>query len=430
MFEVILMFALMIGFILLGIPVAFTVLIGGILGLWLLGGQQVMTTFISYSLHDLMANYSLAVAPLFILVGAVATESGLAEKTYRAFYVWLGRLKGGLLMVTVVASALFGACSGSTVASASVFSKLAMPELRKYNYREDLSLGGIAAAGGLAALIPPSIAAVLYGTITGASIGKTLMATVIPGIMLTALFLLLILIYATIKPEYMPKSNEEAVPFTEKWRVTAKIWPVAGIFVVIVGGIWAGFFTPTEAGAVASAIMLIYAALIRIGVKKLLRVFFSTAGMTAQIGVIVVGGMMISKAVVLSGVIDIIKHSIENSGFSVMMLWIVVILIYLVLGCLIDATSMLVITLPFLFPIMTNVGVDPLQFAAVTILMVEAAIITPPFGINCFVVATTMGVDPMVVFKGIMPWLLVVLVTAMLLIAFPALSTWLPGLIY
>lgn len=430
MFEIGLVFVLIIAFILVGIPVAFSMFMGGILGLGMLGGQKAVSSFISYSLHDLIANYSLAVAPLFIFVGEAALATGLAEKCYQAFNKWFGRMKGGLLIVTVVASALFGACSGSTVASAAIFSKLAIPEMRKYNYKDEISMGGIAAAGGLAAIIPPSIMVVLYGTITGTPIGKALIAGVIPGILLAVLFILMILLYATVRPKDLPKTAAEAVPVMEKLRATASIWPIIAIFLVIIGGIWAGFFTPTEAGAVASAVMIIFAVLGRLGFGKLLQVFYSTAGMTAQIGIIVISGMMVSKAVVLSGVTDEIIKSIESAGFSAFWLWVIVILIYLVLGCLIDPVSMLVITLPFLFPIMTGIGVDPLQFSVIILLMVNVAIITPPFGINCYVIASTMGVDPVVVFRGITPWLLVISFMTVLLILVPGLSTWLPNLLY
>jgi len=425
----IIVFALIFFLLVTGVPIAFCIFSGGILGLLLLGGSKLLIGFFSYSIHHLMASYPLAVGPMFILVGTLADVGGLGERCYNAFHTLLGHLRGGLLMATTAAAAVFGACSGSSVASAALFSKLALPELRKLSYQEEISLGAIATAGGLATLIPPSMMVVFYGILTNTSVGRVLIAGIIPGIILTIILMVAIFIRIKLDPKIAPVLVHGST-WREKVVSVIGAWPILAIFLVIVGGIYTGFCTPSEAGSVGAAVVLLYAVIRRTSVKNLIKAFYDATALTSQIFILIIGGQMLSKVVSLSGVTHDILTWMVTSNLSLSILWTLFIILYLVLGCIIDPISMLVLTLPFCFPILTKLGVDPIALGIVVILMVEVAVITPPIGFNVYVVAATAGVDPMVAFRGSTMFFFLLLLMVIIVILFPSLSTWLPNLAF
>jgi len=422
-------FGLIFALLAFGVPIAFCMLGGGIIGLWLFGGLKLVYGFFSYSLHHLMANYPLAVAPMFILVGTLAEVGGLGERAYNAFHKLLGNLRGGILLATTGAAALFGACCGSSVAGAALFSKVALPELRKLNYQEELSLGTIATAGGLATLIPPSIMAVFYGILTGTSVGKVLMAGIIPGIILTLMIMLAVWTRVKLNPKLAPLSIV-SVKWYEKFTALLGIWPVLIVFLGIIGGIYTGFSTPTEAGAVGASIVFLYALMKRIGLKKILDAFREGAAITSQIFIIIIAGMMISKVVSLSGMTnDILEWAVKNNVSLVVFMGILIGMC-LILGCIVDPVSMLVLSLPITFPSITGLGFDPVALGIISILLVEVAVITPPVGFNIFVVAAAAGVDPAVAFRGSVMFFFILLAMIFGIIAFPSIATWLPNLVF
>ena len=422
-------FCLVFFLLIIGVPIAFSILGGSIIGLWIIGGPKVIEGFFGYSLHHLMANYPIAVAPMFILVGMLADKSLLGVKTYNAFHKLLGSLRGGLLIATTGAAAVFGACSGSSIASAALFSKVALPELRKLGYQEEISLGAIATAGGLATLIPPSIMIVFYGILTNVSIGKVLIAGIIPGIFLSLLIMAGIYIRVVLNPKLAPISIAGS-SWREKVSSIIATWPVLAVFLIIVGGIYFGFFTPTEAGAFGASIVFVYALFIGIGRRKIIEAFFETAVLTCTLFILIVGGMMLSKVVTLSGVTNDILAWMSAANLPLSVLWAIFILMYLILGAILDPISMLVLTLPMSFPILTSLGADPIAFGIVVVLLVEEAVITPPIGFNVYVVAAAAGTDPAVAFKGSVLFFFIILVTIIIVILFPGLATWLPSVAY
>jgi len=422
-------FALIFSLLLIGVPIAFSILSGSIIGLWILGGMKLLEGFFGYSLHHLMASYPIAVAPMFILVGILADKSLLGERTYLAFHRLLGALRGGLLMATTGAAAVFGACCGSSIASAALFSRVALPELRKLGYQEEISLGAIATAGGLAVLIPPSIMIVFYGILTNVSIGKVLLAGIVPGIFLSLLIMGGIYLRVTLNPKLAPVSIGRA-SWREKASAVVGTWPVLAVFFIIVGGIYCGFFTPTEAGAFGASIVLVYAVAVGTGPKKLLDAFLETAALTSQIFILIVGGMMLSKVVTLSGVTHDILEWMGAANLSLTLIWAIFIVIYLILGAILDPISMLVLTLPMSFPILTSLGASPIALGIVVVLLVEEAVITPPIGFNVYVVAAAADADPAVAFRGSALFFFVILIAIVVVIVFPDIATWLPDLAY
>ena len=427
--AVCIVFALIFCLLIIGVPIGFSVLSGSILGLWILGGLKLLEGFFGYSLHHLMASYPIAVAPMFILVGILADKCLLGEKTYLAFHRLLGSLKGGLLIATTGSAAVFGACSGSSIASAALFSKVALPELRKLGYQEEISLGAIATAGGLATLIPPSIMIVFYGILTNVSIGKVLIGGIVPGIFLSLMIMGGIYLRVALNPELAPVSIVRS-NWREKVSSIVATWPVFAVFVVIVGGIYGGFFTPTEAGAIGASVVLVYALFNRTRLKKILEAFLETAELTSQIFILIVGGMMLSKVVTMSGVTYSILEWMGSANLSIGAVWAVFIMIYLILGAILDPISMLVLTLPMSFPILKSLGVDPIALGIIVVLLVEEAVITPPIGFNVYVVAAAANTDPSVAFRGSIMFFFIILLAIIVVILFPEIATWLPELAY
>ncbi|MBI2868996.1 MAG: TRAP transporter large permease [Chloroflexi bacterium] len=429
MIAVVAAFLIFLTLIAIGTPVFFGIFIGAGVGLYLVQGWSALWSFFSLSLHTVIAQYTFAVIPMFILVGTLAESGGLGVRAYQSFHKLVGHVSGGLLISTTLAAAAFGACSGSTVASAALFSKIALPELRKYRYSESLSLGAIATAGSLATLIPPSIMMVIFGILSNTSVGYLLIAGIVPGLLLTGLITVLIYVVAKMNPRMAPV-RVEPVSVSERLMTLPRIWPLIAIFLIIIGSIWSGVVTASEAGALGVVVVLFWNFLIRVRVKSILGAFRDAAVTSCQIMILIVGGLMLSKVVAYSGLPADIINWITVNSMPLTSVWALTILMWLVLGMLIDSTSQLVLTVPFIFPVMTGLGADPLVIGIVAIVMIEVGVITPPVGFNCYVVSSIAGVDPAVAFKGIFPFFAVLLVVVVVLIAVPSLSTWLPNLAF
>ena len=413
----------------IGTPVFVGIFLGAGIGLWVVRSYDTLWAYYRFGLHDILAHYHFAVFPMFILIGSLAESGGLGLRAYTAFHKLLGHIRGGVLVATTYAAAAFGACSGSSVASAALFSKVALPELKKYNYSQEMSLGCIATAGGLALLIPPSGMMVIYAILTETSVGRLLIGGIIPGIILASMLALLIYLRVRINPKLAPQLLEPA-PVLERVTAMLGIWPVGLAFLLIIGSIYTGFVTPSEAAALGATVVLIWNFIARIRFKKIINAFRETAIISAQITILLVGGIMLAKVVSISGIPGVIISWIGAANLPTPVVWLTLILIWIILGMIIDSTSQLVLTLPFAFPVMTGLGVDPITLGIAAILTIEMGVITPPVGFNCYVVASIAGVDPEVAFRGIMPFFLVLLLAVVIFIAFPILSTWLPTMAF
>ena len=429
MLAVIIAFAIFFILLALGTPVFVGVFSGTAIGLGLVRGWDSLWAIFSLSFHTMLARYMFAVVPMFILVGMLSESGGLGMRAYVAFHKLVGHLRGGLLTTTIFAAAAFGACSGSTVASAALFSKVALPELRKYKYDEGLSLAGIATAGSLATLIPPSAMLVIFGILTDTSIGRLLIGGIVPGIILSVMLAVFVYVIIRIKPALAPV-RIESVSWKERLMAPFTIWPLAAVFLIIIVSIWTGVVTPSEAGALGSVVVLIWNFIAKVPLRSILGAFRNAAVTSSQIMILIVGGLILSKVVAYSGLTTNLIHWIEVNNLSLAAVWGLVIIMWLILGMVIDSTSQLVLTLPLAFPIMTSMGVDPVALGVVAIVMIEVGVITPPVGFNCYVVASIAGVDPWIVFKGIIPFFIVLMMAAVLFIFFPILSTWLPTLAF
>jgi len=375
-------------------------------------------------------SFTLAVIPLFILMGALATQAGLTTDLYRAAYNWLGKISGGLAMATTLASAAFGAACGSTIVNAAVFTKMAMPEMTKFGYDKRLSAGCIAASGTLASLIPPSILMIIYAVITEQSVARLLVAGLIPGLMSAGIYMLGIYVVARLRPDLAP-IPDVVISRREKWESLKGVWGISFLFILVIGGIYLGFFVPTYAGAVgAFGAFLIVAAKGKLNGKVLVDTFKDAGITTSTIFIIVIGGIIFARFLTYTGLVGDISDwmlALELSPIAYLLGFAV---LYLLLGMLIDPIAIMVMTLPVMFPIMTSVGYDPIWLGVIAIKLAEISLITPPVGLNVYVVRSASPVPLRLeeVFAGVTPFLLMDLLTLGLLIAFPAIVLFLPSL--
>ena len=375
-------------------------------------------------------SFTLAVIPLFILMGALATQAGLTTDLYKAAYNWLGKISGGLAMATTLASAAFGAACGSTIVNAAVFTKMAMPEMTKFGYDKRISAGCIAASGTLASLIPPSILMIIYAVITEQSVARLLVAGLIPGLMSAAIYMFGIYLVARARPDLCP-IPDVTITRREKWESLKGVWGITFLFILVIGGIYLGFFVPTYAGAVgAFGAFLIVAAKGKLNGKMLVDTFKDAGITTSTIFIIVIGGIIFARFLTYTGLVGDISDWMLALELSPFMYLVGFAVLYLLLGMLIDPIAIMVMTLPVMFPILTGVGYDPIWLGVIAIKLAEISLITPPVGLNVYVVRSASPVPLRLeeVFAGVTPFLMMDFVTLGLLIAFPSIVLFLPNL--
>ncbi len=412
----------------LSIPVAATM---GVLGLIL------DKLFSPFPLHSAMGEvawtestgFVLFAIPLFILLGQILLRSGIAESTYRAVDKWLSWLPGGLMHANIVASALFAATSGSSVATAATIGTLALPQARKYGYSEALFAGSIAAGGTLGILIPPSINLIVYGFLTNTSIPRLFVAGIIPGIILAILFMAFILGACVIKPELGGKRREEKVSWSEKIKSLKDLLPTVIVFLIVVGSIYAGFATPTESAAmgVLAALGLAWARG-SLSIKLLRESIEGTMRASGMIMFILLAATFLNFVLVSLGLTDTLREFISNLGLSPFQTLLVIIALYIVLGFFIETLSMMVLTIPIVFPIIVDKGYDPVWFGILLILLIEMALITPPVGLNLYVVQGIRGRGSITdIIVGSVPFVFMMLLMIAILIKFPCIALFLPS---
>lgn len=420
-------FLIMLALILLKVHVGLSMGIVGLLGcFYMIGpvGSAALKT-ISWA-HT--AKFELAVLPLFILMGMFISNSGIAIDLFEAASKWLGKVRGGLLIATTLSVGLFGACSGSSVAAATTFTKIAFPRLIEHKYDPGLSGAAIAAGGTQAALIPPSALLVFYGIMTELSIGKLLVAAVFPGIISVIIYVVAVWLALRISPSKGP--GVMVYTLKEKLQSLRGVWAVPVIFVVIIVGLYLGFFTPSEAGAVG-ALAAFTVAVIKAGFKKAgsLQSLQDTANSTAMIFLILVGAHLFAKFVALTRVPNQIADFLMGLQLETITILIFLLFLYMLLGCIIDAVGMIALSIPVVYPVIESLGIDGIYFGILLVKVAEIGLITPPIGINCFVVKGVAGpgLGTGQLFKGITPFLIADIATLALLVAFPSITLWLPG---
>jgi len=413
-----------------GVHIGVALGLAGFIGIYLTVGPDAAAAQLAAIPFSTTNNFALAVIPLFILMGSFATQAGIVSELFRTAYLWLGKLRGGLAMATVMSSAAFGAASGSTIVNAAVFTKMAMPEMTRFGYDVRLSAGCIAAAGTLAALIPPSILMVIYGVITEQSIGKLLIAGIVPGIVTALLYCGGIYILARLRPDLAPRANI-SVNWMERWRSLYGVTGVMVLFVIVVGGIYGGYFPATYAGAVGAAgafVIALYKR--RMGMGSLMEVLKEAAVTTSVIFIIVVGGMVFSRFLTYSGLVDIISRELLSFGTGKYTYLIGYVVLFTILGCFIEPIAIMVMTLPIMYPVMVAQGFDPIWLGVVSVKLAEIGVLTPPVGLNVFVVKSSSPVPVTLgqVFTGVMPFIAMDFLSLVLYVFFPEMITWLPNL--
>ena len=364
--------------------------------------------------------------PLFILLGEVLLRAGFAERMYGAMSLWLSWLPGGLMHANIGASTLFSATSGSSVATAATVGTVAIPQIKRHGYNEPLFLGSLAAGGTLGILIPPSINLVIYGVLTNSSVPKLYLAGIIPGFAMAALFMLMVIIACVVKPSWGGKKIHAT--WSERFASLVHLLPPMGIFLLVVGSIYAGLATPTEAAALGVIGAFILAACYRKLTWSMLReAIEGTMRSTAMIMLIVIAASFLNFVMSATGLTTALTNSIQGLGLSPAWMLLVVVIFYLVLGCFMETLSMMITTIPIVAPIMIGLGYDPIWLGIVIIVLVEAALITPPVGLNLFVVQSLRKSGSMsAVIVGARPFVFAMFLMLALLAAFPALALWMP----
>lgn len=378
--------------------------------------------------YALATDFTFVVIPMFILMGALTASTGVTAELYNAAHKWTGGLRGGLYYATTLASGAFGAISGSTVVSAALFTQIALPEMRRYGYSVAFSAGCICAAGTFAALIPPSVAMVIYALLVNQSVGALLMAGLLPGLLTIGIYLVGIRILLHLRPDAAP-FEVQRFTFSEKLASLRGTWATILLAVIVMGGIYSGIMFPSTAGAAGAAgALLIGLVRGRLTGKGFVTALRDAVIMTAALFTIIIGGLLLSRFLLISGFINSVSSFTSAAGLTVPMFLLGIVVLYVVLGAFLDGLSMMVMTIPFVHPVAMNLGIDPIWFGVIVIKLIEIGAITPPVGLNLFaVVGASKGAVPArSLFGGITPFLMMELVTLGLLIAFPSIALFLP----
>ncbi len=423
-------FFMMLGFMALGLHVAVAMLLTSIIGVLSFMGSAPLASY-GNQLWSFMNDFLLTSIPLFVLLGELLLRSGVTDRMYRTLSIWLAPLPGGLLHTNVGASSIFAAVSGSSVATAATISTVALPEFRRRRYNERLVLGSIAAGATLGILIPPSVNLIIFGALTNTSIGQLFVAGIIPGIGLTLLFMVSIILIARLYPS-TAESSKEVIPFSVKLLSLVHLLPPALMFFVTMGAIYFGWATPTEAAGVGVVLALLIAWAYRgLSMSMLHAAFLSTMRTSALCIFIITAAFYLNFVIGVMGVPQAMTEFVASLGVSQFQLILVLVVFYLVLGCFIETLSMMVGTIPIVFPIILHAGIDPVWFGIFLVLMMELALITPPVGMNLYVVQGIRGHGAVTdLFIGVLPFVAVIATFVGVIIAFPGLVTWLPSLMF
>ncbi len=428
MIASLIIFAAMLALIFMRLPIAFAMILVGFVGFGMLIGWMPAFKLVGQVAYDTGLNYELSVLPLFILMGHFVSKAGFSDELYAASNAFLRHRKGGLAMATVVAAGGFSAISGSSLATAATMSKVAMGPMKKYGYSDSLAGASVAAGGTLGAMIPPSVIMVIYGLATETNIGKLFIAGIIPGLIGVLGYVAAVRLTVARRPEYGPTADRAL--WRERLVALRGVWGIVALFGLIMGGIYGGVFTTTEAaGLGAGGAFLLVVVRRRLTIKLLLEVLVETSRNTAALFFVLIGAMLISHVVNIAGLPATLTSIILDTAISPTVVIIVIILIYIVLGCVLESISMVLLTVPVFFPIVTSLGYDPIWFGVLVVMVVEIGMITPPVGMNVFVLASVQpDIKAGTVFGGLIPFVAADFVRLALLVAFPVLALFLPSL--
>ncbi len=407
-------------------PVAFAMLVAGGVGIYLASGTDTMLGVLGTAPYEHVASYTLSTLPMFVLMAEFLTAGRFTSDIFYAFYRWAGHVRGGLAYAVVFGGAMLAAVTGASAAAAGTLAGAAYPEMKKYGYNDSFSTGVIAIAGTLAIMIPPSIAFIIYGIITETSVGALLLAGILPGVLTAAGYVCAIRYSLHKNPEFAPDAPER-FPLRERMQALKTVWPVALLMILLLAGIYSGAATVTEIGALGAGAALLIALLM----GRLTFASFATAVTratrnSAMILTIIAGASVFGIFITLTGVPQMLMASVEAAGYDRWVVFGIVVVILLILGFFLDQLAVMVLTLPIIFPLLMRLEFDPVWFGVVFVKTVELGLVTPPMGLNCFVVSSVTGVPAHRVFKGIWWLVLFDLFVLALLILFPEISLMIP----
>ena len=425
-------FAVLLVLIFLRVPIAFAMGLVGFFGFAWLGdwNWNAAMSMASRRLIDTAQEYGLSVIPLFILMGNLVSRAGLSKELYAASYSFLGHFKGGLSMATVVACGGFSAICGSSLATAATMAKVALPPMREYGYSDELATASIAAGGTLGILIPPSVILVIYGLLTEQSIRELFAAGFLPGLLGIILYLCTVSYIVWRRPDAGPRGDRSSN--AQRLLALRGVWGTLLLFMLVIGGIYFGVFTPTEAAGVGAA-GAFFIALLRksLTLKSLFHILTDSAKTSTSLFTVLIGALIFSNFVNRAGLPDALLQIVTGMSLSPMMVIVMILLIYIVLGCVFESLSMLLLTVPVFFPLVQSLGFDLIWFGIVVVVVTEISLITPPVGLNVFVLSGVLkDVRTTTIFKGVTPFWCADIVRLALIVALPAISLWLPQVLY
>lgn len=438
LFIAVIMVFLLFILIIAGIYIGVALCSLSVFGLWWISGDfEMAARLVGTTTYNAILDYVFGVVPFFVAMGLLSNVSGASTDLYEAFNLLTRRIRGGLGVATVFANAVFAAITGVSVASAAVFSKVSLPEMLKHGYSKKFALGVVAGSSVLGMLIPPSVLFVIYGIVSEQAIGRLLIAGILPGLVLTAIYSVGIVVMVRRKPELVLAEGTQgwkrlpALPTREYLRAFSKCWGIVALILVTLGGMWGGAFTPTEAGAVgAFGALILGFAKRKIGVSSFWGVLLEAGITTAGIFFLLISAQMYSRMLALSGLIDWTSKYVISLQWPPIAVIFMFIIIWLFLGCLIDSASIMLLTLPLMLPIIKTLGYDLIWFGVLSVIVIEMGLLTPPFGMVVFAMKSALGGEAKIeeIFQGSYPFLWMMVLATLIIIIFPGLSTWLPSL--
>ena len=417
------LFALM----LLRVPVGMAMGLVGVTGYGYLIGMEPALKMVGQTVMRTVTDQSFAVIPMFMLMGALVSVSGISRELFRAANAFLGHLRGGLGVATVLACGGFAAICGSSVATAATFSKVAYPEMRRYGYPSSFATGVIAAGGTLGIMIPPSTVLAVYAILTQQDIGKLFMAGVVPGLLAILMYMLTIGLIVMAKPGFLPAGERK--PWAERMASLKDVWAPLALFVFVIGGLYGGVFTPSEAGGMGAAGAFILGVLRRrLSLPQIREALLEATRTCAAVFTVLIGALLFGYFLTITQTPQKVTEFLTSLGLGRYGVLLLIMLMYLVLGCLMDAMAMIILTVPIIFPLILQLGFDPIWFGVIVVMVVELGLIHPPVGMNVFVIKSVVPeVSFTQIFRGVLPFIGIDLVRLVILIAFPVITLWLPA---
>jgi tripartite ATP-independent transporter DctM subunit len=411
-------------------PVGFVMALIGFTGFGYIVNYGAALNLVAKDIFDVFGSYNLTVIPLFILMGQISFHAGISSRLFEVAYKFIGHWPGGMAIATIGACAGFSAICGSTNATAATMAAVTLPEMRRYRYKDTLAAGVVAAGGSLGILVPPSVVFIIYGIMTEQSIGELFMAGIMPGILLALLFILTVVIWAHLSPSVAPRGPRAT--FQARLASLSGLIETLLLFLLVMGGLFMGFFTPTEAGAVG-AMGSILIALFRRNLtwKGFVQSLFETTRISCMILVIVAGATIFGHFLAITRIPFGIAEWVAAFNLPPYAIMSLIILVYLLGGCVIDALALIMLTVPIFYPVVTSLGYNPIWFGVVMVLVTQIGVITPPVGVNVYVVSGVARDIPLhVIFKGVVPLLLALIAATLLMLPFPQIALWLPEMMH